>query len=58
MQTDIHFYHVSLSSSWNEKYFSHICRKNQIFNNIFPKITLSVRQCRKIWYSQTGHMSI
>jgi hypothetical protein len=36
-----------------------ICRESQeahfMFNNFFPKIVPFMRQCGKIWYSQTGH---
>ena len=35
------------------------CRENQnthfMFNNGFSKIVPFMRQCRKIWWSQTGH---
>ena len=29
METNIHFDHILLSSSWNEKYFRQSCRENQ-----------------------------
>jgi hypothetical protein len=35
------------------------CRENQdtnfMFNNFFLKVVPFMRQCGKIWYSQTGH---
>jgi hypothetical protein len=44
MNTNIHFYHTSLSSSYNGFYFRQRCRENRnmrfIFKNSFSKIIL------------------
>jgi len=52
MNTNTHFYHISLISSENEKCFRPICRENQnthfVFSNFFSKIVTFVRKCGKI----------
>ena len=38
MKTNIHFYHISLSSSYNEKFFRQNCRENKKLHLVFNKV--------------------
>ena len=55
MKINAHFYNISITSSYNEKYFRQQCRQNQntfMINNSFFENSAVYKIIRKILYSR------